>query len=256
MTQLAGKVALITGAARGQGAAEARLFAARGARVVLTDVLEEEGRAVAAELGDAARFVRHDVTAEGDWAQSVATALAEFGGLDVLVNNAGVYRMRFLESETAEDFRSMLDINVVGAFLGIRTVVPALRERGGGVIVNVSSITGMQGTLGHSAYSASKWALRGLTRAAALELGVDGIRVNSVHPGTIDTPMHAEGAFERGGAYPLAPLNRVGEADEVAELVAFLASNAAGYLSGAEITVDGGMAAGPVWPMPSGRRAG
>lgn len=256
MTQLAGKVALVTGAARGQGAAEARLFVERGARVVLTDVLEDEGAAVAAELGERARFVRHDVTSEADWAEAVGAAVREFGGLDVLVSNAGIYHQAFLEKETADGFRGMLEVNVLGAFLGIRAAAPALRDAGGGVILTISSATGLQGTLGHSAYSASKWALRGLTRSAALELGVDGIRVNSVHPGTIDTPMHPPGAFTPGADYPLAPLNRVGSAAEVAELVAFLASDAASYISGGEIAIDGGMTAGPVFPVRRGDRAG
>ncbi|WP_017236368.1 glucose 1-dehydrogenase [Streptomyces sp. SS] len=238
---LTGKVALVTGAARGMGEAEARLFAALGAKVVLTDVLETEGAATAASLGAAARFVRHDVTDEGSWAAAVATALDAFGRLDVLVNNAAIYSTSPITEEDPARLEAILRVNLIGPFLGVRAVAAAMKAGGGGSVVNISSQAGLQGIWGHGAYGAAKWGLRGLTRTAALELGPDGIRVNSVHPGAIATAMTAHlGTRE----HPGAPLGRVGEPEEVARLVAFLASDDSSYLSGAELAVDGGASAG------------
>ncbi|WP_030754526.1 glucose 1-dehydrogenase [Streptomyces griseus] len=242
---LTGKVALVTGAARGIGAAQARLFAALGARVVLADVLEEEGRLVAGELGDTARFVRHDVTDEASWRAAVAAAEA-FGRLDVLVNNAAIYTTSPIEDEDPARLDALLRVNLAGPFLGIRAVVPAMRAAGGGSIVNMSSQAGLQGIWGHGGYGAAKWGLRGLTKTAAIELGPDGIRVNSVHPGAIATGMTAHLGTT---AHPAAPLGRVGEPEEVARLVAFLASDDSSYLTGAELAVDGGASAGRV-PAP------
>ncbi|MFF9424782.1 glucose 1-dehydrogenase [Streptomyces sp. NPDC014746] len=238
---LTGKVALVTGAARGMGEAEARLFAALGAKVVLTDVLAAEGEATAASLGAAARFVRHDVTDEESWAAAVDTALDAFGRLDVLVNNAAVYSTALITEEDPARLETILRVNLVGPFLGIRAVAPAMRAAGGGSVVNISSQAGLQGIWGHGAYGAAKWGLRGLTRTAALELGGDGIRVNSVHPGAIATAMTAHLGTKD---HPAAPLGRVGEPEEVARLVAFLASDESSYLSGAELAVDGGASAG------------
>ncbi|MFE7598243.1 glucose 1-dehydrogenase [Streptomyces sp. NPDC057494] len=238
---LTGKVALVTGAARGMGEAEARLFAALGAKVVLTDVLEEEGEATAASLGAAGRFVRHDVTDEESWAEAVDTALEAFGRLDVLVNNAAVYSTSLITEEDPARLETILRVNLMGPFLGIRAVAAAMRASGGGSIVNISSQAGLQGIWGHGAYGAAKWGLRGLTRTAALELGGDGIRVNSVHPGAIATAMTAHLGTKD---HPAAPLGRVGEPEEVARLVAFLASDDSSYLSGAELAVDGGASAG------------
>ena len=238
---LTGKVALITGAARGMGEAEARLFAALGARVVLTDVREAEGGATAASLGAAARFVRHDVTDEASWNAAVAAAVDGFGRLDVLVNNAAVYSTSPIEDEDPARLDTLLRVNLVGPFLGIRAAAPALRASGGGSVVNISSQAGLQGIWGHGAYGAAKWGLRGLTKTAALELGPDGIRVNSVHPGAIATAMTAHLGTT---SHPAAPLGRVGEPEEVARLVAFLASDDSSYLSGAELAVDGGASAG------------
>jgi 3alpha(or 20beta)-hydroxysteroid dehydrogenase len=245
---LAGKVALISGAARGQGEAEARLFAAAGAAVVLGDVLEAEGEAVAKDIaagGGRARFVRLDVTSAADWEAAVAVARTEFGGLHILVNNAAIWRTAPIDQQDPDDFRRILDVNLVGPFLGVQAVIPAMREAGGGSIVNISSTAGLKGLKNHSAYGASKFGLRGLSKAAALDLGADGIRVNSVHPGVIDTPMIAGRGRERGpGNAPFVPLTRVGVPEEVADLVLFLASDASAYISGGEFAIDGGLSAG------------
>lgn len=247
MADLNGKVALITGAARGQGAAEARLFVAQGARVIITDVLDTEGKELAESLGDAARFVRHDVTDEDSWNAAVGEAVSTFGKLDVLVNNAAIYTMKPLIETTSEELERILKVNLVGAFNGIKAVVPAMTEAGGGSIVNISSQAGIEGLMNHSAYGSSKWGLRGLSKIAALELGPAAIRVNSVHPGPIATPM-VPYLTTGPGSFPTLPLERTGLPEEVAELVAFLASDAAAYITGAEVTVDGGLAAGKFIP--------
>lgn len=241
---LAGKVAIITGGARGQGAAEGRLFLERGAKVVLTDVLADEGRELAAHLGEEAVFLEHDVSQEDSWAQVVGRTEERFGRLDVLVNNAGIHRVRPLVDERADDLAALLAVNLVGPMIGMRMVVGLMERAGGGSIVNISSLAGLQGIWGHGAYGASKWGLRGVTKTAAVELGPRGIRVNSVHPGPIETAMLPTPPDEVAGRFSWLPLGRVGQADEVAEVVAFLASDAASYLSGAELTVDGGSLAG------------
>ncbi|WP_406860363.1 glucose 1-dehydrogenase [Streptomyces sp. HUAS MG47] len=241
MKTLDGKVVIVTGAARGQGAAEAALLTAAGARVVLTDVREEEGRAVAAELGGAAVFVRHDVTSAEDWTRVASTATETYGRLDALVNNAALWRTAPVQEETEESFALLLRVNLLGPFLGMRAVVPALREAGGGSIVNVSSTAGLIGIPGHAAYGSSKFGLRGLTRSSALDLAAYGIRVNSVHPGAIDTPMTAAVA---GRDWSHVPLGRMGHPQEVGELIAFLVSDASSYVTGTEFTVDGGLTTG------------
>jgi 3alpha(or 20beta)-hydroxysteroid dehydrogenase len=208
-------------------------------------VLTDEGSAVAKDIGDAARFVRLDVTSPEDWAAAVGTAVREFGRLDVLVNNAGIWRTAPIDEQDLDGFRQILDINLIGPFLGIQAVIPSMRAAGGGSIVNISSTAGLRGIRNHSAYAASKYGLRGLSNVAALDLGKDGIRVNSVHPGVIDTPMIASTGTRRGdGKAPFVPLARAGVPEEVADLVLFLASDASAYISGAELAIDGGLSTG------------
>ncbi len=258
MNRLANKTAIVTGGARGMGAATARLFVAEGARVVLTDVQDEEGAALARELGSAALFQHHDVASEADWDKVVAAAVSQFGGVDILVNNAGILMMRGIMETTKADFERVLGINLVGCFLGIKSVAPKIIERGGGSIINVSSVDGMKGSNAVSAYSASKWGMRGLTKVAAMELGPRGVRVNSIHPGGIQTPMttrvgqSAEAAEATRKFYKGMPLGRVGQPEEVARLSLFLASDDASYMCGAEITVDGGMSIGPYYMSQAG----
>jgi 3alpha(or 20beta)-hydroxysteroid dehydrogenase len=258
MDRLANKTAIVTGGARGMGAATARVFVAEGARVVLTDVQDAEGTALAQELGKAALFVHHDVASEADWDQVVAATLSRFGGVDVLVNNAGILMMRGIMETSKQDFERVLGINLVGCFLGIKSVAPKIIERGGGSIINVSSVDGMKGSNAVSAYSASKWGMRGLTKVAAMELGPRGVRVNSIHPGGIQTPMTTrvgqtpEAADATRKFYKGMPLGRVGQPEEVARLSAFLASDDASYMCGAEITVDGGMSIGPYYMSQAG----
>ncbi|MEU6127304.1 glucose 1-dehydrogenase [Streptomyces sp. NPDC047123] len=239
---LDGKTVLITGAGRGQGAAQARLFAGAGARVVVTDVREEEGREVADSLGGQGLFVRHDVTDARGWASAVAGALDRFGRLDALVNNAALWRTASVEDETYENFEALVRVNLLGPFLGIQAVLPALKEAGGGSVVNVSSTAGLVGIPGHAAYGSTKFGLRGLTRSAALDLAGYRVRVNSVHPGVIDTPMIA--AASAGRDWSHLPLGRMGRPEEVGELVLFLVSDASSYVTGAEFTVDGGATTG------------
>ena len=243
MGRLDGKVAIITGAARGQGAAEARMFAAEGARVLLADILDADGEAVAAEIGDAAAYTRLDVTDEAQWQAAVALAERRFGPVTVLVNNAGILHFQVLHKTELSDFEIVMRVNVEGVFLGMKSVVPSMTRAGGGSIVNISSTAGLVGLPYFGAYVASKWAVRGLTKTAAIDLGHKGIRVNSVHPGGIDTPMVA-GTTADAPFYKRLPVPRMGSPDEAARAVLFLASDEASYIAGAELAVDGGATCG------------
>ncbi|MBM4266162.1 MAG: glucose 1-dehydrogenase [Deltaproteobacteria bacterium] len=247
MGRLDGKAALISGAARGQGAAIARLFATEGARVVLGDVLDDLGSEVAREIGATARYRRLDVTREDDWAAAVAEVTSAFGRLDVLVNNAGILTYAPLERLALDEYRRTIEVNQVGCLLGIQAAIPALKAAGGGSIVNTSSTAGMQGVPRLGAYVSSKWAVRGLTKVAALELGQYGIRVNSVHPGAIATPMiDPAGTLATSKDHPWAtvPLERVGLPVDVARLMVFLASDESSFCTGSEFVIDGGATAG------------
>jgi 3alpha(or 20beta)-hydroxysteroid dehydrogenase len=244
--RLEGKVALISGAARGMGEQTARIFVREGAKVVLGDILPEV-KDVAAALGDDALGVVLDVTDAQSWRDAVAAGEERFGKVDVLVNNAGILVMDELEKTDDATFKRIFDVNAFGPFLGMREVVPALKRAGGGAIVNLSSVEGLGGNRFLVAYSGSKFAVRGMTKSAAIELARDGIRVNSVHPGGIDTPMTR--AFVPGDddmatfIGKQVPLRRTGRPEEIGEAVAFLASDAASYITGAELAIDGGSTA-------------
>jgi NAD(P)-dependent dehydrogenase (short-subunit alcohol dehydrogenase family) len=254
VSRLAGKVALVTGAASGLGAESARRLARAGAAVMLTDLVADAGEAVTAEIVDAggrAAFLAHDVTSEGDWARVVAGAVERYGRLDVLVNNAGIGGGPFdLMTHTAEDWRRVMAVNLDGVFFGLRHAGPAMAASGGGSIINLSSILGKVGLPGAAAYCASKGAVLMLTKAAALEWAPLGIRVNSVHPGFIDTPMvsgalhRAENGNERREMIiSRHALGRLGEPREIADAVVFLASDESSFMTGAEMVVDGGYTA-------------
>ena len=237
---LDGKVAIVTGAARGQGEAEARLFVAEGARVMLTDILPE-GEAVAKALGDLATFSKHDVGSAGDWERVVRATTQRFGRLDILVNNAAIYRMRSLLETTDEELDEITRVNQRGPLLGMRAVAPAMRAAGGGSIINISSGAGLRGVRNMIVYSTTKWAVRGMTKCAALELAADRIRVNSVHPGIIETPMLKENPAALNQAMVRAtPIGRIGQPEDIARMVLYLASDAASFVTGGEFSVDGG----------------
>ena len=244
-------MALISGAARGQGAAEARLLVAEGARVVLGDVLDDDGAAVAAELGDDQAVYEHlDVTSETDWEAAVQAAVSRFGALHILVSNAGISpRPKPITRTSPDEYRRVIEVNQVAAFLGIRAAAPVIADAGGGSIVLTSSVNGMVGAGGIAGYTSSKFALRGLAKTAALELGRYQIRVNSIHPGPIDTVMvqpESWGGFDMRPALAASmPLGRIGRPEEVAELVCYLASDASAYCTGSEFVIDGGFLAGP-----------
>ena len=251
MGRLDGKVALITGGARGMGKSHVRHFVAEGARVVFGDVLDDRGEYVAAGLGaESCRYVHHDVTSEAGWAAAVTTATDAFGRLDVLVNNAGVLKFASIAEMPLDDFRRVLEVNAVGCWLGMKAVIEPMKAAGGGAIVNISSIEGFTGAAGLSAYSASKFAVRGMTKVAAQELGRFGIRVNSVHPGGVLTRMILEqaatGDRADGEAFLRSlPIPRFAEPAEISRLVAFLASDESSYSTGSEFVADGGILSGP-----------
>ena len=244
MGRLAGKTAIITGGARGMGATHVRRFAAEGACVQFTDVLREEGTGLAAELGRNVRFTYADVASEADWAEVVSDTQDAFESIDILVNNAGIVIRHPIEDMSEAEYRKVIDVNQVGVFLGTKAVIPSLRRAGGGSIINISSIAGFVGRVQTIAYASSKFAVRGLTRVAAKELGTYNIRVNSVHPGAIETPMFDSMGEEVRRSLTLAiPMNRMGTPQEVSELLVFLASDESAYCSGGEFLIDGGMLA-------------
>lgn len=243
---LGGKVAIVTGAAGGIGAATARMLAEAGASVVLTDVKQSEGEQAAAAIGDQARFIGHDVTNACDWNTVIAFAQDIFGAVSILINNAGIaVAPTPLDEVREEDFRRVFEVNQLSCFLGMKAIVPSMRRAGGGAIVNVSSVAGLKAEAGAIAYTASKFAVTGMTKVAALDLAKDNIRVNSVHPGLIDTPMvrpaaNAE-AFEPILQFAAGlPVPRPGRPEEVASLITFLVSDAAGYCTGGAHNADGG----------------
>jgi 3alpha(or 20beta)-hydroxysteroid dehydrogenase len=234
-----GKVAIVTGAASGMGEMEARIIAAEGGQVILTDVARELGEKVAADIGDAALFMHHDVADEARWSEVVETARERFGPPTVLINNGGVGAYGGIHEITADYMRRIMEINFMGGFFGIRAVLPSMQERGGGAIVNISSGLATTSLAGYFPVGVSKWAVRGMTRLAAKDLAPFNVRVNTVFPGAIDTPSLVQSV--RDNAKALIPIGRAGGADECARVVTFLASDEASYVSGAEVMVDGAM---------------
>lgn len=240
MNRLDDKVALITGGAAGHGAAEAELFISAGAQVVISDINTELGESTSARLGDACQFLEHDVSSEEDWARVIGKVDELHGRLDVLVNNAGIFRVLTLEETSLEDWNLTVATNQTGVFLGMRTAVPLMKKSPAGSIINISSIAGLTAAKAH-AYAATKWAVRGMTKSAAVELGPHNIRVNSVHPGFMDTPMLDEHGVPREELAAKVPLGRNGQVIEVARLVLFLASDDSSYCTGHEFVADGAL---------------
>jgi NAD(P)-dependent dehydrogenase (short-subunit alcohol dehydrogenase family) len=247
--RLENKVALISGGARGMGAVEAKLFAKEGAKVIIGDMLEDEGRKVEAEINEAGGvcvFVTLDVSDEDAWRKAVDEAVSRYGKLDILVNNAGIYRAHNVEETTADEWDQVMDINAKGVFLGTKHAIPAMREAGGGSIVNISSVAGLTGSMVTSAYNASKGAVRLLTKSTAIQYASDGIRANSVHPGTIETPM-TEGFLADDAArqdrMDRTPIGRLGRPEDVAYGALYLASDEASFVTGSELVIDGGRTA-------------
>lgn len=249
MGRLDGKVAIITGAARGMGAAEAKRLIAEGASVVLADVLDDEGRKFADGLGKQALYVHLDVRQEGDWNKAMDSAIKQFGRLDILVNNAGVQRIAPITQMSPEEFRFVQDVNLFGPFLGMHTAIPRMLESGGGSVINVASVNGLFGAPAMGAYAATKHGLIGMTKSVAMELGTSGVRVNAICPGGIDTPMADEtnrlAGFDATAAMAKRiPMQRLGRADEMAGIVVFLASDDSSYCTGGVYVVDGGLTSG------------
>lgn len=250
MSRLAGKVAIISGGAKGQGATEARMFAKEGAKIVIGDLLDAEGQAVAAEIaeeGGDCTYVHLDVTSEDDWRAAVETAVAQYGKVDVLVNNAGILLNGTLEDTTPEAWDAVLDVNAKGVFLGSRAVIAEMRKAGGGSIINISSISGIIGSPNTTAYNASKGAVRLLTKSTAIQYGREGIRANSIHPGPIDTDMiqvvWQDPKRSREETIARTPLGRIGTVDDVAWGALFLASDESSFMTGSELVMDGGVTA-------------
>ncbi|HLG89042.1 MAG TPA: glucose 1-dehydrogenase [Alphaproteobacteria bacterium] len=244
---LASKVAIVTGGARGIGAAISRLFAREGAAVAIADRRADEGEETARIIGDKARFVSLDVTSEDGWTKAVAEVETVFGRVDILINNAGIIRVAPMEKLDAETFRKVIDTNLIGTFLGMRAVLEPMRRAGGGAIVNFSSVQGLEGRQGFTAYSASKFGIRGLTKSAAIELGPYGIRVNAVVPGPTKTKMTERPGWtdaDYDAAYGKYPLGRMAEAREIAEMALFLACDKSSFCTGGDFVVDGGVTVG------------
>lgn len=250
MGQVDDKIALISGGARGQGAAEARRLTAEGAKVVVGDLRRDEGKALADEIGSSCHFVELDVTDSDSWKEAVDTAMSVFGGLDVLVNNAGIAGYTPIIDGDINEFKKVIGVNQLGVYLGMGAAAPVMKATGGGSIINISSIDGLIGMPFVAAYVASKFAVRGMTKVAALELAHLGIRVNSIHPGYIDTPMVREpmGDALAESLGRSVPLKRLGQPEEIAELVVYLASDRAAYCTGSEFVIDGGVTAGHTPP--------
>jgi 3alpha(or 20beta)-hydroxysteroid dehydrogenase len=247
MSSLEGKVILVTGAARGQGEAEARLFAERGAEVVVCDVLHEQAQQVAADIGDSARAIELDVSDPNAWQSAVEETVATFGKLTGLVNNAAIAGIKPFDELSPEDYMNVIKINQLGVFLGMKAVAEPMKAAGGGAIVNISSIAGMGGMMGGVAYCASKFAVRGMTKAVAMELGQHNIRVNSLHPGGVLTAMVTEAGLTGDVANEVfggVPLGRIAQPREMATLAAYLLSDDSSYSTGSEFIADGGMTAG------------
>ena len=239
--RLQGRIAIITGAAQGMGAEHARAFIAEGARVVLTDLQEPAGQALAAELGPNALFVRHDVSKAQDWDAVIAATRTAFGPANVLINNAAMYFIGPVDEADPERVRKLLDVNVFGSWLGISRIAPMMREAGGGSIINLSSLAGMRGIPWHGIYGTSKWAIRGLTKTAAYDLGPSGIRVNAILPGAIEETGMAGGPLDETQLAAI-PLRRTGRKSEVSQLAVFLASDESAYITGGDHVIDGGRA--------------
>jgi 3alpha(or 20beta)-hydroxysteroid dehydrogenase len=242
VARLAGKVALVSGGARGMGAAHVRRFAAEGAKVLFGDTLHDEGADLAAQIGDAVRFVPMDVSVATEWARAIEAAEADFGPVNVLVNNAGIVLRGSIESFSEADYRKVIDVNQTSVFLGMKAVLPSMRRAGGGSIINISSVAGIVGRPETVAYTASKFAIRGMTKVAAAEFGEFNIRVNSVHPGAILTPMFAgmDDRVKNSLTADLA-LKRLAQPEEVTNLVLFLASDESAYCTASEFIIDGGL---------------
>ena len=247
--RLEGKVALISGGARGQGAVEARLFTSQGAKVVIGDILDDLGKQVEAEIAEAGgdiTYVHLDVTSEADWNDAVRTAVESYGKLDILINNAGILIRASVEDTTEEDWDRIMDINAKGVFLGTKAAIPAMRDAGGGSIINISSVAGLQGSPQSAAYSSTKGAVRILTKSTAIQYAKENIRCNSVHPGIIYTDMTSDSLDTDEGQrnwMNRVPLGRLGQSEDVANGVLFLASDESSYMTGSELVIDGGITA-------------
>ena len=247
--RLENKVALISGGARGMGAVEARLFAKEGAKVVIGDIREEEGRQIEAQIAEAGGeclFIFLDVTKEANWAEAVESTVARFGKLDILINNAGIFPMEKVEDTTPESWDQVMDINAKGVFLGTKAAIPAMRQSGGGSIINLSSIAGLVGSSYSASYNASKGAVRLLTKSTAIQYAKEGIRAHSIHPGLIDTLMAADLLADeelRQRRIASTPLGRIGTAQEVAQGALYLASDESSFVTGSELIIDGGFTA-------------